>query len=281
MPHSAITYRPSWPLASFVRNVWYYDGYTQPHALERLMPDGMLSLVINLDEDIVRVYDPCDHSKPDIMRGAVVMGAHQRFFIIDTAEQRHVLGVQFLPGGALPFLRMPADELQGRHVALEDIWGPDARQFRERLLAAPSHHERCRLMERELLERAAGRLEVRREVRFAVHALESQSGNVAGVIEAAGLSARRFTELFRTAVGLTPKAYARVRRFQSTMRALEGTRCPDRADIALACGYFDQSHFNHDFREFSGINPTQYVAIDKRHMNHVPVTPSQGQDFGP
>lgn len=271
MPQTAIRYHPAWPLGCFVQTIWYYEGFTQPHAFERLMPDGALALVVNLDEDRVRVYDPVDRSESHRLSGAVIMGAHQRFFVIDTAEQRNVLGVQFLPGGALPFLTLPADELQGQHISLEDIWGPGARRFRDRLLATPSHRERCRLMEQELLTRAAGRLELRNEVRFAVKAFEDGAGTVADVIESTGLSARRFTELFRTAVGLTPKAYSMVRRFQSAIRSIEATRDPDWAAIALSCGYFDQAHFNHDFRTFSGINPTKYAAAPKRHMNHVPI----------
>jgi AraC-like DNA-binding protein len=191
--------------------------------------------------------------------------------VIDTAEQRNVLGVQFRPGGALPFLGMPADDLRHRHVSLEDVWGSGARLLRERILAIPCRRERCRLVEEELLARASGRLELRREVSCAVSALERESATVADVTEATGLSARRFSELFRTAVGLTPKAYSKVRRFQSALRKIESAPDPDWAGIALSCGYFDQSHFNHDFRAFSGIIPSNYAAIDKRHMNHVPI----------
>ena len=270
MPHRAITYRPAWPLGCFVRAIWYYEGYTQPHAFERLMPDGSMNLVMNLDEDCVRLYDLENRSKSERLCGATFMGAHQKPFVIDTAEQRHVIGVQFVPGGAFPFLRMPADELQGRHVALEDVWGTSGRRLRERLLELPSLRARCRFMEEELIARAAGRLLVRDEVRYAARAFEDVSTRVADVVDATGLSARRFAEIFRAAVGLTPKAYARVRRFQTSLQAVASSAQHDWAEIALACGYFDQAHFNHDFRAFSGISPSKYVSIDKRHINHVP-----------
>jgi AraC-like DNA-binding protein len=86
-----------------------------------------------------------------------------------------------------------------------------------------------------------------------------------------GLSPRRFIEVFKQQVGLTPKLFCRVRRFQRVLRRIYRREEVEWADLALSCGYFDQAHFIHDFKAFSGINPTAYVAAGGRHQNHVPI----------
>jgi hypothetical protein len=73
------------------------------------------------------------------------------------------------------------------------------------------------------------------------------------------------------ALGLTPKVFARVRRFQSALGTIAMNDDPGWTGIALGCGYFDQAHFNHDFRAFSGISPSLYVVKKTPHLNHVPV----------
>lgn len=265
-----LQYQPAWPLGCFVRTIWYYEGYTQPHALERLLPDGMLGIVINLADDETRFYDRDNPTIFERLSGATVMGAQSRFFVIDTAEQCNVLGVQFHPGGAAPFLSMPTDELSGRHLSLDQVWGADARFLRDRLLSVTCPRARCRIVEESLLARAAGRLTLRPDIAFAVKALEAGS-SVSAVIARTGFSARHFTEMFRTTVGLNPKAYSKVRRFQAVLRTIRTDHDPDWSEIALSRGYSDQSHFNHDFRAFSGMSPSTYLIGKTEHLNHVPI----------
>src|ERR1700710_2803868 len=129
-------YRPAAPLSHFVRTIWYYEGYSQPHAMERLLPDGCLCLIVNLDEDRIRIYDRHNPARFSNLSGVIAIGAQPEFFVIDTAQQRCVLGVQFRPGGAFPFLNMPADALQGEHV---DFNGA----VRDRILEASTPLGRC------------------------------------------------------------------------------------------------------------------------------------------
>jgi AraC-like DNA-binding protein len=94
---------------------------------------------------------------------------------------------------------------------------------------------------------------------------------VAQVTDCVGLSARRFIELFHRQVGLTPKTFSRVRRFQRVLRAVHGRREIDWAQVALENGYYDQAHFIHDFQGFSGSTPSAYSSLAGPHLNHVPL----------
>jgi AraC-like DNA-binding protein len=264
------SYRPSPPLSHFVEMLWHYDGYQQPHDKERLLPDGSMELVINLREDMTRMYDRRNIGQCQSLPGAIVVGAQSEFFVIDTAEQAAVIGVHFKPGGAFPFFNLPAGELRNEHVALETLWGRDARDLRERLLAAPTAEAKFRILEHYLWKRLAKPLERHPAVGFALREFQG-ARTVADVSGEIGLSARRFIEVFTDEVGLTPKLFCRVRRFQKVLRRIGMGQRVEWAAVALDCGYFDQAHFNHDFRAFSGLNPSAYAAQRTEHLNHVPI----------
>jgi AraC-like DNA-binding protein len=266
---------PGPPLNSFVQLLWLYKSYQPEHAQrkERLMPDGAVALVINLRDDVVRTYDRVHIEKCHTMPGAIVCGPHTENFVIDTAEQADVAGVQFRPGGAFPFLGVPPAETHNLHVPLEDLWGSLARELRELLLGARTPAESFEILERALLARARDGFDQHPAVAFALKEFRAAPSGTAirGVTEQIGLSARRFADIFAKEVGLTPKLFCRVRRFQSVLRVIQGGREIDWAEIALSCGYYDQAHFNHDFREFSGINPSTYLAACTPHLSHVPI----------
>jgi AraC-like DNA-binding protein len=129
------------------------------------------------------------------------------------------------------------------------------------------------LLEAELMARAIRPLQRRAEVDFAIERLTHapQDYSIAMLSEHVGLSARRFTRLFTLEVGLTPKLYARVQRFQ---RVLECMQSPARdwAVVAQDCGYFDQSHLIRDCRSLSGFTPTELAARRIGDSDHVPLS---------
>ncbi len=265
--------RPAPPLDAFVKLLWTFDGFTQAHAKERIMPDGALALVVNLHEDRTRIYDRNDFNRCQTFNGAIVAGAQSEFFVIDTAEQLAVAGVQFKPGGAFPFFDPPADELHGLHVPLDALWGNFAQELREQLLEAGRADRAFDVMEDALLARVRGPLERHPAVDYALREFLAapESARIAHVADRTGFSTRRFIELFRRQAGLTPKRFCRVQRFQRALRSIASGRPVEWTDVALDGGYFDQAHFIHDFRAFSGINPSAYRATNLRHMNHVPI----------
>jgi AraC-like DNA-binding protein len=270
----SFTHIPQPPINNFVDLFWLYDGYSPgPHTKERLMPDGSIQLVINLKQDEARIYDRENLDKYTQLSGALLCGPHSSFFVIDTAQQASVIGIHFKPGGAFPFFKMPAGELHNLHVSLEDLWGHEAGFLRECLLEAQTPERKFQVLEQCLLKQAFKPLERHRAVDCAlglfrnIHTAPAMT-ELAGHI---GISSRRLIQLFSNEVGLTPKLFARVRRFQQVLQQIRTGADFSWADMAMSCGYFDQAHFIHDFKEFSGINPTNYVAQKTYHLNHVPI----------
>jgi AraC-like DNA-binding protein len=265
------SYQPGPPLDRFIEQLWYWDGIPGPHAKDRLLPTGSASLIINLEEDEVRDYkgehDDVVHRFP----GAVLVGAFSRYSVIDTREQRRVLGVSFHPGGMWPFFDPAAEEAHNDHISLQDLWGSAGGTLRERILAAPTPYAKMRLLESELLRRAVRPLQRRAELDFALRCLTlaPEEHTIATLSERVGLSTRRFARLFTLEVGMTPKLYARIKRFEHVVRRMH-TPGLDWGELAQSCGYFDQSHLIRDCRSMSGFTPGELAA---RHQgsNHIPL----------
>lgn len=269
-----MTYRayiPRPPLSRFVDLLWSYEGYDPPHAMERVVPTGTMQLIVGLHEGGLRVYDRQDHRRFQSLGGSLISGAHSRFVVVDTASQPSTVGVHFKPGGAHPFLAVAADELRDEHAPLDALWGTKAAELRDRLLEAGTPEARFRVLERALLAQVARPLARHPAVTLALEEFQGASlvGTVKEVSEQTGLSQRRFIQVFREEVGLTPKLFCRILRFQEIVRLIGSDRRMEWAEAALRFGYFDQAHFVHDFRAFSGTTPTDYVAHRGEHPNHV------------
>lgn len=252
-------HRPAPPLSEFVDFLWIYDGYIAPHRRERLLPTGTTELVFTLDANA--------------RAASGVAGARSESVMIDTSTPFSIVAVHFRPGGAFPFFRGPSSELRNRSETLDAVWGSYAANIRDRLWEESTADGRFRILEEALVTTARGRFDRNAAVRYALDLFDRSNGarSVAGVVQRLGLSARRLSELFRSEVGLSPKAYCRIRRFNEVLNRVERLTDVDWADVALSCGYFDQAHFNHDFRGFAGLTPSAYLR-DRMSRTHVVVS---------
>jgi AraC-like DNA-binding protein len=256
-------YKPTPPLSNFVDCLWLYEGHNAKHKTERILPTGTLELVINLRQNKLLFYDAERPVNCSRFSGAVVSGAHGRGFT--PAEEVFLIGVHFKPGGAFPFLGLPAGDLADTHVDLETLWGRAAGRLRERLCESRTSAERFQLLHAALLRRLGHGVEKHYAVSAALQMFgKNQGGPI--VREAAkylGLSQRRFIQVFKAEVGMTPKLFSRIQRFQQTRTSIQQNPSPNWATLALDLGYFDQSHLIREFLEFSGLSPTDYLNRHK------------------
>jgi AraC-like DNA-binding protein len=266
-----LSYRPGPPLADFVDQLWLSHGTAPAHQMERLLPDSTVELVINLHEDLIHLYDRNDYHRCGTAPGCIVSGPRTQYFVIDTRDQTATMGVHFRAGGAFPFFDVPASELVDQSIALDAHWGSAASEMRERVLVAPTPEGKFRVLEACLLERLAKPAERHPAVNFGIQQLRGYGQSVAEVVDKVGFSQRRFIRLFADQVGLTPKMFDRVSRFQRVITIAHCAGELNWADLALDCGYYDQAHFIHDFQSFAGITPTTYLLQRTQHLNHVPL----------
>jgi AraC-like DNA-binding protein len=240
-------YRPGSPLSEFVDFFWAYDGYLPAHAQERLLPTGTMELVFTIDSGGAAA--------------AGIRGPHSEFTVLDTRRPFSVIAAHFRPGGGFPFFGVPSRALHNRSTPLDLLWGGHAGIIRDAMWEATTVVQRFRTLEEALLTAARGSFDRHPAVRYALAAFDRSNGalTVGDVVQRIGLSSRRFVELFQCEVGLSPKAFCRIRRFNEVLRRVERLNVVDWADVALSCGYFDQAHFNHDFRAYAGLSPSSYL----------------------
>jgi AraC-like DNA-binding protein len=252
------THRPRAPLCEFVSDFWLYENYESDHLRELILPSGTFEMVFNLQEDELRIYNPAKPHECRRFAGALVSGPYSGAFMSDAAEERAILGVHFKPGGAVAILGIPAGEFRDLHVDLRDLWGPSANTLHERLHPLNEPSDRFHLLEQAFMQRLLAHSHPHDAVRIALDVLMRTHGQAKtrDIASAVGLSQRRFIEVFASEVGLTPKLFGRVRRF---LHAVDQSHTgSDWAQLAIECGYFDQSHLIHDFVAFASVSPAEY-----------------------
>jgi len=192
------------------------------------------------------------------------------------------MGVGFKPGGAFPFLGLGADELLDTHASLQDIWGRGALEIRERISAERTDARRLQILQDALLSRLVRRPERHPAVLSALDYFRRNPSRpiVGNVAREVGLSNRRFIDVFNFQVGVKPKLFLRIQRFQRVLQKVHLLPVVDWGQLALEQGYFDQSHLIRDFVAFSGLSPADYLrrlhefrndGTDPIKFNHLPL----------
>jgi AraC-like DNA-binding protein len=264
---------PSPALSASVEAFCFSEGEASLQTKERRLPDGRVALVINLGHEMLRVSHPEHADQFQSFHGGVLSGAHSQFSVLDTTTLVTTMYVCFKPGGVRPFLPMPATELTNQVVDLSRVFGTATFDLREQLQATQTNDDRVRILERFLLARLAWEQAPHPAVTFALASFQAghKQRSISEVTAQLGLNPKRFIKLFEEAVGLTPKVFCRLLRFQEALRRITRGQPTQWADLALSCGYFDQAHFIHDFQAFAGLTPSAYLAQRGEHHNHVPL----------
>jgi AraC-like DNA-binding protein len=224
------------PLRRFVKEVRAIS-FSGRRDVEYL-PDGTTSLVVRWrgrgDVD-AGVRGPCTRAHYKTVDGVPL-----------------AVRVVFSPGGAYPFFGVPVCTISDRLVALEELWGGDAAWLLARVDDEPAGAVRA--VEAALTDRLrrrpydpAGAI----PARAAAARIAGGQWSIDEVARDLGVSGRHLRRSFQAAVGLGPKTFARIMRFQRA-RAASG----DWAAVARASGYFDQAHLATEFRRFLGAPPT-------------------------
>jgi AraC-like DNA-binding protein len=194
--------------------------------------------------------------------------------VIDSLPGASLIGLHFKPGGIAPFLNLPADELRGQVVELDVVWGPLAWELRERLLDAVGPKAKFKIMERLLTAKLTAARAASDGAKRATWALnrflkEPHVQNIRQVADELGVSHKHFIEEFRRRVGMPPKLFCRIRRFQEVLAQIGTRDTVEWADVAYSCGYYDQAHFVNDFQAFAGLNPTAYLSHRIEYPNFI------------
>jgi AraC-like DNA-binding protein len=258
-----VEYAPSFPIAGVIRCIWTLEGrlVDLAAAAQPILPDGRAEIVVHLGDpfDIVGEDGRTQRQPRTIFAGQLMSP-----LVLRPTGAIAVVGVRFRADGVRAVIDAPQHRLAGQTLDLRDVSGTLARQLHDACAGQSTLAHAARAVE-TCLERHLDESRIDRHVRVAVSAIRRQSG--IGSVEAAaaltGISRRHLERRFQDVVGLSPKRFARITRFQHALRIFEQGASGRRGAVtAAACGYADQAHFIREFGELAGCSPKAHLLRD-------------------
>lgn len=266
-------YQPGPAVAGVFSLMVYHSDYRPGHAVERFLPDGGVELVITLTDDPQYLYDNESLSIKQTCTGSWFSGVRRAPISISAGLGEPMLVVSLVPASARRVVGHPMHLFADQVVDADAVFGSSMTSLRERLMNANSVIERFAVAERWLVQRANASPEPHPVLVDAAASIANAPTlqRVDALARRAGVSAKHLAHLFTENIGVSPKRYQRIHRFQQVVAMAEGPHAGDWARIAYECGFSDQSHLIAEFRTFSGLTPTEYARQKGGVLNYVPV----------
>jgi len=269
------TYIPRFPLDRFVSALVYFEGIEHPHKVDRLLPNGDTEILIDFHDTPQFIYDNDTLKDIQTCNHVWAAGVRTEPITIPAGSMAAMMVISLKKGRSYPFYPFPVNEIADHVLDADLIWGEEFTLVREQMLETNDIDRRFTIMEAFLLKRFRSNLEPDACVSFAVDEMvrDPSRMNMHRLSARIGYSQKHFIAMFKKRVGLTPKSYLKVMRFQKAVELIE--RMPsghvDWVSVSLACGFYDQAHFINDFRVFSGFTPEEYLCRKSAYLNYVPV----------
>lgn len=258
---------PAGPLSRHVACFWWSRRHTVQEHCEHILPSGGVQLIFALHDSPISCASGTQRT---VWTRSVVHGPQHRYYVAGPKPPGTSVGVAFRAGAAGTILGVELPDIADRHPTLEMLWGRPAADLHTQLSAAAGAMQCFRILEQELTRRLHPSHVMHPAVAWALQSLHDRgAGRVGHLQGACGYSPKHFIGLFKATVGLTPKQYGRIQRFNTVVRGLAGSTPGTLADLAAAAGYADQAHMTREFREFAGVTPTGYQPTGPdRHLHH-------------
>lgn len=242
---------PEGAAREFVKCFWILEDDQPSSDIQRILPDGRCELILNFGDPFESQQGAEWKRQPRWFLTGQITGP----FLVRARGRSQILGIRFQPHGARNIFGLPMQELTGRVVSLDQLSSCVAQQL-EKLDDVDTASQRLSALSDvvgTLAEKSSGCDErMAAAIRMLGHA---HAASVSEVADLLGLSTRQFERRFTDTVGIPPKLFYRMQRFQRVLRAMDS---PDSkwVDVAADCGYYDQPHLIRDFHEFAGEPPS-------------------------
>lgn len=263
-----VSARPTGPLSTYVYWFAYYDGFAADDSGFRMIPEGTVDILFPL-EGRTTITSGAVKDRGVTVSEPGLVGPQQSYSIYDTSQSARAFGIVFTPGGAARFLGPRVGELTNAIIPARDVFGPAFGVLHEQLLETQIPSRIFSIAETFLRERFDPELRYAEEIDFATAAI--RRGDTANISlanfaeETIGFSPKHFVDLFKRHVGLTPKRYQQIIRFNRMLERCRLYPPVTWSRLAPTFGYVDQSHLAKDFDRLAGITPGDYLKATWTH----------------
>lgn len=256
--------RPPAPLlAPYVTELQGYVERCGTPVVRDEYPTGQVHMIIVL-EHAFELLDAPESLDVRTLQTTFIAGMHRVSASVGSTGKALCMQVDFTPLGARRFLGIDSVELADRVVDLDVLQPAFARELKGRLLESLSWEARFAWLEGCLARRIFAAPDDDERIEWAWRAISDSGGNVlvGDLSQHLGLSRKHFNDVFTRHIGVSPKTYARIIRFSRACEMIQarvGGPALPLTQIAAACGYADQAHFNREFRAMAGTTPTSML----------------------
>lgn len=264
--------KPCSLLEPFIKYYWILDYESNVVEPIRVIPYGCVQFTFYLGERINSFGSNNDSSYKD---QAVVTGQISSFFDVFPQGKIRLITIVFKPFGAKPFFDFPIFEIQNNIIPIKDINNKEWLDLENRLGDCVDNKSIVSCLENNLLKKLEKNTlfnsysSINNErIMLAINRIDDSKGtiNIKDLSSLACLSDKQFNRIFADYVGMNPKNFLRIIRYQSFLLKLQNsnikdTKAVDFLDLVYDCGYYDQSHLINNFKEFTGYTPKEYIKL--------------------
>lgn len=254
------TFQPHPDLESLVNCYWTLEVPAENDAQrQRIIPDGCIEMAFILGDDIKRYTSENGFI---LQPRAMVLGQTVEPFYIEPTGYVNTFAIRFYPYGFANFVTIPLQNLANKETPIELLFGENtAKELEQKIIQATDSRQRIEIMENFLLDKLNDKTTIDKIVKMTIDALLSTKGSAPiNTILKEDLSKRRQLERkFIKQIGVSPKQLGKVIRLQTALKMLLNNKTENLTNIAYESEYYDQAHFIKDFKEFTGINPKEFL----------------------
>lgn len=261
-------------LDSFIESILYFKDFTPEHTIERIVPTGHTFIIFELDNIPRNTYNNETLKPTNTFSKVWISGPHRNYLSISAHEQSEMLVIQFKPTGAHPFFHRSIQQITDEVLPGEDFFGEEILELRTEIYKVENPDAKFKLVSSWLEKRFDRKKVIPENLLAFIEKLHAEPQlNLKSLTDSYPATQKQLIEHFKKYVGLTPKYYHRILRFNEILKKINQKEKISWADIAYSCDYTDQSHFIKEFFLFSGFNPQEFIQLDfsKEQVNFFPL----------
>lgn len=259
-----IHFKPSKYLSNYIDR---YFICTQTKSLPLILPGTGLELLFHLN-------NPLAINNKELSSAHIICPRERLMF--DENDDVNYISVRFYSGSFRHFTHIPHKYIVNNFLTVEDIWQKEGKEFLKKLFDTNSNQQKIQLIEYFLLNQLL-KYQVKKSINWdaSIKKLYKNYNSITlhQLANDCNLSYRQYERVFKQNFGVTPKKFQQITRLQKTAKEIFLSKKKHYLHTALDYGYFDQSHFIREFKNFTGIKPSEYFITDnfENHFYYKPL----------
>lgn len=262
--------KPAIILEPFIKHYWVLevDEPVKDISALRIFPTGFTELILYYGDRYLHI----DKNKSKTLQPSFFFaGQNNCYYDLAPTGKIGLIAITFKPDAARLFFKMPISDVENNFVALEDVVGRSIVNLEYELQTASNNHERIHTIENFLMDQLTELYtDYYKRINYSVNKINQSRGliSVDSLASSACLSTKQFNRKFTEFVGIKPKQFTRVVRFQYAIYSQQIKSIKTLTELAYKCGYYDQAHFTNEFKAFTGYAPKEFFKICEPHSDY-------------